>query len=1334
MKKTKYSIHADWLRMLESNIPILNVSVMQQAFPQGLEVVPAALRQDLGQDYETWREIRDAYLHALRASDSGDIEKDRETACKETGIDLFHEYWIGLILTDLLGWPEKWLVEASSRWPDLCAARFQNARSVKLLTHKGTAKLLFASFEPEAEYLQKSGRVLSPAEELAQFMRCHEDAPRVAIVTDGERWTLITALNENPDAFATWYAGDWRREQVLLNAFSTLFAFRRICSRTDSLMDLLERTVQELENVTDTLGEQVQQAIEVLIQSLDKADAGSGHSLQDIDEKTLYDASLTVMMRLVFILCAEERHLLPLSDPLYDDNYALSILRERLRGDLEAVLERRYDAWVRFLALCRMIHQGVSHQDLRMPALGGSIFNPDRYPFLEGRSDGNTQGRPLPIDNRTFLYLLEALQLIEHPTGAEIVSYGSLDVEQIGHIYEGLLELKVERVSTVTLRLNANKKASAPEQELTKLESLLLDSQKDLIEHLAEVTKVAKPKLKKLLEQEPTAEQEAQLHGVCGDPALAKRVLPFINLIKLDAWNRPIIYLAGAFMVTTGASRRDSGSYYTPRQLTERVVKTTLEPLVYVGPSEGREKAAWQLRTPEELLKLKICDPTMGSGAFLVQTCRYLSQRLLEAWAEAEAQGKSITIDGEVVDSLVELEPMPAKADARLVEAKRLVAERCLYGVDKNPMAVELAKLSIWLVTLAKGRPFAFLDHCLGCGDSLLGIYRRNDLDAIAAAAGMFGQLLEEKIDEVLDLRRQIRHAVIRDIRDVKLQQSLLQTAQKKMGAIELIADVLLLSKISKTKSLDVFFDKKIKKTKLKLPTPEQTLADVFPDAMELNANIIRKLELQRSSLWDNIHHREIDTYTPFHWALVFPEISEQDGFDAIVGNPPFIGNNKWKKVLGNYSQFIPGFIIGSTPGKIDISVVFNRRVFDLIRSNGLFGLISTTNISEGPSVPVGLGFICQKGEIYSAIKSLKWPGSANINVSLIHVFKGDWKGKILLDDKLITERVNGNLLSGTLYSYRAIKNQLDCSEGVHGTHIDDVLLTKNNEYYSKVFQENNSFIVGIANGLEVNTTSLMNIKDFSIDTRDFSLDEIKKISPSAYEFLLSRKETRLASIGNESTYPGWKGRWWQHWSPRAKFLNKYAGFPFLCVCKLTKYPVPRKLVNIIGTNKTLMFPLTEGYIHCICLSSFFRIWLTCFNGAKQGDNKSSISLNVADITAFPLPTKKPVDINGSAQAFDNYLRDMNGVTPAMNAICDEQNQEPNVVEARKLIREIDALVLKAYGWDDLALQYEYQDEGIGPRYMLTKELREDILDRLIKLNHQYWEEQNQPSDKKEAK
>src|SRR3712207_4769862 len=110
----------------------------------------------------------------------------------------------------------------------------------------------------------------------------------------------------------------------------------------------------------------------------------------------------------------------------------------------------------------------------------------------------------------------------------------------------------------------------------------------------------------------------------------------------------------------------------------------------------------------------------MGSGAFLVQACRWLSERVVEAWLHAEAQGKGVTSDGEVVDNLGAQEPLRKQPEDRIVTARRLVAERCLYGVDLNPLAVELAKLSIWLVTLAKGRPFGFLDHNLRCGDSLL--------------------------------------------------------------------------------------------------------------------------------------------------------------------------------------------------------------------------------------------------------------------------------------------------------------------------------------------------------------------------------------------------------------------------------------------------------------------------------------------------------------------------------------------------------------------------------------------------------------------------------------
>lgn len=158
-----------------------------------------------------------------------------------------------------------------------------------------------------------------------------------------------------------------------------------------------------------------------------------------------------------------------------------------------------------------------------------------------------------------------------------------------------------------------------------------------------------------------------------------------------------------AFIVTTGSDRRETGTHYTPKSLTETIVTETLTPIVYVGPAEGLPRAEWTLKSPAELLDLKICDPAMGSGAFLVQACRWLAERLVEAWTLAEDRGVTIDADGRVADAASCQEPLPSDTEARITIARRLIAERCLYGVDLNPLAVELAKLSIWLVTLAKG-------------------------------------------------------------------------------------------------------------------------------------------------------------------------------------------------------------------------------------------------------------------------------------------------------------------------------------------------------------------------------------------------------------------------------------------------------------------------------------------------------------------------------------------------------------------------------------------------------------------------------------------------------
>jgi hypothetical protein len=158
----------------------------------------------------------------------------------------------------------------------------------------------------------------------------------------------------------------------------------------DTLEAMLIESLQNQQDVTDQLGYQVRRAVEVIIQTLDQADQDHGRELLgDVPESELYEAALTVMMRLVILFCAEERELLLLGDPLYDQHYAVSTLRAQLRETAdehgEEVLERRHDAWCRLLSTFRAVYGGVDHERMTLPAYGGNLFDPDRFPFLEGR-------------------------------------------------------------------------------------------------------------------------------------------------------------------------------------------------------------------------------------------------------------------------------------------------------------------------------------------------------------------------------------------------------------------------------------------------------------------------------------------------------------------------------------------------------------------------------------------------------------------------------------------------------------------------------------------------------------------------------------------------------------------------------------------------------------------------------------------------------------------------------------------------------------------------------------------------------------------------------------
>src|SRR5262249_34393728 len=201
--------------------------------------------------------------------------------------------------------------------------------------------------------------------------------------------------------------------------------------------------------------------------------------LANVSDTVLYEAALTVMMRLVFLFSAEERDLLLLGDPLYDQFYAVSTLVAQLQEAAdqhgEEVLERRLNAWVRLLSTFRAVYGGVQHERMKLPAYSGNLFDPDRFPFLEGRKLGtswqDTPANPLPVNNRPVVHLLRSLQYVEMQGEARRLSFRALDIEQIGHVYEGLLDHTAKRATEPVMGL-LGAKGREPELALAELERI----------------------------------------------------------------------------------------------------------------------------------------------------------------------------------------------------------------------------------------------------------------------------------------------------------------------------------------------------------------------------------------------------------------------------------------------------------------------------------------------------------------------------------------------------------------------------------------------------------------------------------------------------------------------------------------------------------------------------------------------------------------------------------------------------------------------------------------------------------------------------------------------
>ena len=581
--------------------------------------------------------------------------------------------------------------------------------------------------------------------------------------------------NEDTDAFRYFYY------------FFRSEAFAPDTSNRSFLDNVLSGSVHYTVSVSDDLGDKIYLALEELINGfLTYPD----NNLTTSDTDTIHENSLILLYRLLFILYAESRELLPLENEAYRSQYSLDALATDIHDGLDksfAISDVLRDYWTRLKGLFTLIDKGSTEH---VPQYNGGLFNPTRHAFLETKEIGNN-------------VLAKVIDILTRTTKQERITYQDLAIQHLGNIYEGLLEYK------------------------------------------------------------PTVQSSSERVQLTKDKT----------------------------------KRKASGSYYTSDAIVRSMVEKALNPLC-------------DRKTFEEILQMKVLDPAMGSGHFLVSVIDHLALKLA-----AHPKAPAMTT---------------GDADTEIAYWRRRVVENCIYGVDINPMAVELAKVALWLHTIAKGKPLSFLDHHIRCGNSLIGANiadlanlpvlkksrRRNE--EIQPALNMdfgFTDTVSEAVGHYLVIE-QMDSQIVSNIHAMEQEW---EQAQQTLSKHKEIADLW----------LSVHFGNNVARGNYH--NALKALASRQPN-VNISASVPSHREAQRLA----------EDYRYFHWEIEFPEVFrdargnelENPGFDAIVGNPPYgaaldSSEKKWLKTQAKETR-------NWTSAAFFIDTAKNR----LMKSDGVFAFI----------------------------------------------------------------------------------------------------------------------------------------------------------------------------------------------------------------------------------------------------------------------------------------------------------------------------------------------------------------------------------------------------------
>jgi hypothetical protein len=736
--------------------------------------------------------------------------------------------------------------------------------------------------------------------------------------------------------------------------------------------------------------------------------------------------------------------------------------------------------------------------------------------------------------------------------------------------------------------------------------------------------------------------------------------------------------------------------------LAQEVVLHALQPLVYSpGPLDTENSDGWVLKSSSEILDLRVADIAAGSGAFLVAAAEYLADRFLEARA---------------------IERAPVIDDDPKRFAKREVIARCLYGADINGMAVEMCKLSLWLISMDQDKPFSFIDDRVFHGNSLLGVTTEAQLKAqhIYPKASMKRQLAAFDVDKDLEtaasLRRQLASGQVDDadpMRSTRAKRALLEQSKDVTVKLRDIADGIIAAGLLEGgkpgRKLEERYDELAEALRAAYPADGST-----GDRRRLDAII-------DAGLTPTVDTGEV-RWKPLHWILEAPDvIHDHGGFDAIIGNPPFLGGKKISGSSGsNFREYVVATLADHRKGEADLVGYFLLRVAALLRSGATTGLIVSESLAEGDGRRVTLDPLLQlTWTVFRSVKRRKWPTEASVHVSLIWLTDHSPASRPICDGEHVAE-----ISSALEPAAAAVLPPIRLISNAGRSYMGAILSGKGfilepEEWEELVDRDAASAAVcrPFITGEDVNGTPTPGPTKYVIDFGDLPLS-----AASAYPEALDRVRQLVKPARDKVRKKQYRERWWQ-FAERApglsRGLSEIDAAIAIVLTSDTLMPV-RLPSSAVFSNSLGVFLFDDFGTLCLLSSSIHQLWAMRWGSSLDAASRYTPS-DVFETLPLPTTTGRMGDLG---RELDDRRRgimlerrlNLTALYKFVNSKNIEHDADVDLI--RSIHVQIDEAVMEAYGWTDIPLDHGFHTYRQMERWTVSPAARVEILDRLLEENH----------------